>query len=140
MLATNPPTTLSFVVGRPHAYARSVIQRYVDALSTTPQFRHILFKDDVGAFLGYMPASVFKQLLDANDDIVDRIESGAILQHRAVIRGSVAQTATNRQALHRMDALNLSELAVLDADGRFVGTITQDEIVRKILASVIQES
>ncbi|NBB74293.1 MAG: hypothetical protein GVY35_11520, partial [Bacteroidetes bacterium] len=66
--------------------------------------------------------------------------NGTILQHPAAIRGSVARTATNRQALRRMDALNLSELAVLDEADRFAGTITQDEIVRKILANVIRES
>lgn len=138
MLATEPPTTLAFVVGHPNRYARSAIQTYIDALTTTPQFRHVLFKDTTERFLGYMPASVFRQLLDADDEIVDRIESGTILQHGAVIRGSVARTATNRQALHRMDALNVSELAVLDDAERFVGTITQDEIVRKILANVIR--
>jgi predicted transcriptional regulator len=87
-----------------------------------------------------MHAADFERLLDTADDIVEHIENGTILQHPAAIRGSVARTATNRQALRRMDALNLSELAVLDEADRFAGTITQDEIVRKILANVIRES
>jgi len=135
-----PPTTLAFVVGRAHYYARSAIREYIEALSATPQFRHVLFKGADDTFLGYMHAPAFKRLLDHTADIVERLENATILQHPDVIRGSVAQTATNRQALHRMDALNLNELAVLDEHERFAGTITQDEIVRKILANVIRES
>jgi hypothetical protein len=140
MLRTEPPTTLAFVVGRENYYAQYAIQEYIDALSDTPQFRHVLFKSPDEKFLGYMHAVDFKRLLDTTDDIVQRIENETILQHPAVIRGSTARSATNRQALHRMDALNLSELAVLDEHERFAGTITQDEIVRKILANVIRES
>jgi len=140
MLDTDPPTTLAFIVGRTGYYARAAIQQYIEALSATPQFRHVLFKDPEDQFLGYMHAADFERLLDTADDIVEHIENGTILQHPAAIRGSVARTATNRQALRRMDALNLSELAVLDEADRFAGTITQDEIVRKILANVIRES
>ena len=135
-----PPTTLAFVIGRENYYSRYAIQEYIDTLSATPQFRYVLFKDPEEQFLGYMHAAAFRRLLDSTDDLVERIENGTMLQHPAVIRGSVARTATNRQALHRMDALNLSELAVLDEHERFAGTITQDEIVRKILANVIRES
>lgn len=135
-----PPTTLAFIVGRAHYYARAAIHEYIEALSATPGFRHVLFKAPDDKFLGYMHAPAFKRLLDHATDIVERLENGTLLQHPDVIRGSVAHTATNRQALHRMDALNLSELAVLDEHERFAGTITQDEIVRKILANVIRES
>lgn len=135
-----PPTTLAIVIARTNYYARAAIREYIEALSTMPQFRYVLFKDVSDKFLGYIHAPDFKRLLDATDDIVDQIENGTILQHPAVVRGSVARTATNRQALHRMDALNLSELAVLDEHERFAGTITQDDIVRKILANVIRES
>ena len=135
-----PPTTLAFVVERSNYYARSIIQEYINALSSMPQFRHVLFKDPDGAFRGYMPADDFKRLLDTTPDLVEQIETGAIVQHPAVIRGSIARTATNRQALRRMDALDLNELAVLDAHDQFAGTITQEEIVRKILANVIRET
>lgn len=131
-------TTLAFIIGR--SYARSVVQEYIDALSTTPAFRHVLFKDPDDTFRGYMPAGDFERLLRTADDLIGQIETGAIVQHPAVIRDTVAQTATNQQALRRMDALNRNELAVLDADDQFAGTITQEEIVRKILANVIRES
>ena len=131
-------TTLAFIVGR--SYAPSVIREYIDALSTTPAFRHVLFKDPSDAFLGYMHAGDFEHLLQASDDLVEQIQSGAILQHPGVIRGSVSHTATNRQALRRMDALDLNELAVRDEWDQFAGTITQEEIVRKILANVIRET
>jgi hypothetical protein len=39
-----------------------------------------------------------------------------------------------------MDALDLNELAVRDEWDQFAGTITQEEIVRKILANVIRET
>lgn len=140
MLDTNPPTTLAFVIGQTDYYTRQGIAHYIDELSVNPDFRYVLFKNQAGKFLGYMHIEDYKKLLDTDSDLVDQIETGMILQKDSVIQGAVRREATNKQALNKMDSLNLGELAVLDENDRFVGTITQDEIVRKILTNVIRES
>jgi len=140
MLEREHPTTLSFVIGRSGYYANQAIKNYVDELSSLSTFRHVLFEDDQKKFLGYMHADDFRKMLQSDTDIVEQIETGRILQNDTVIQGFIHKDTTNKKALDKMDSLNSNELAVVDKVNRFVGTITQEEIVRKILTKVIREA
>jgi Mg/Co/Ni transporter MgtE len=70
--------------------------------------------------------------------VTDELESGVILTRDGVITASVSSESTNRETLRKMDQRNLSELAVVDSANQFVGVITQDEIVRKLLSSAVR--
>jgi CBS domain-containing protein len=56
-----------------------------------------------------------------------------------VVTASVVVGATNQQALSEMDRLDTNTLAVVNRHEEYVGVITQDEIVRKVLARVLRE-
>ncbi len=133
------PTTLSFVVGKKEYYGQWAIGEYIRELGEYPKFRFILFTDAKGKFKGCMKVSDYKNLLQTSD-VVEMIESGRILNDDRVIRNSVQITSTNKQALIEMDRVNVNMLAVVDHKDKFIGVITQDEIVRNIITKVLREA
>ena len=140
VIATNPPTSMSFIISKTNYYNDAVIQNQVEQLLKYPEFRYIVFTDSNKNFLGAMDAREFMMMIRSRRNIVEELESGFILEHPNVLRAKVDKSSTNRKALSIMEASNINKLAVVDADHRFIGVVTQDEIVRRILARVIKEA
>lgn len=138
-IAQNPPTTLSFQIGKRGYYGQSAIEEYIRELDQYPCFRNILFTDEHGTFRGFMTVSDFRVLLQGGD-IVTNLESGQILEDPKIIKSSVQIGSTNQQALSEMERVGENILAVVDRHEKFVGVITQEEIVRKILTKVLREA
>jgi cytochrome oxidase Cu insertion factor (SCO1/SenC/PrrC family) len=137
MIEQKSPTTLSFEVGRKDYYGEWAIKKYIKELETRPDFRFILFNDADGKFLGLMKLQNYKSVLLA-ENIVEKLETRDILQHPKVVKTSVPVNSTNREALEGMDKANTNMLVVVDHQGRFVGVVRQEEIVRKVLAKVLR--
>jgi hypothetical protein len=138
-LAENPPTTLSFQIGRTNYYSQRDIEEYLDQLSQHPDFQNILFADRDGKFKGLMGVEVFRTLLQAGR-VIEDIENGRILENPRVVTSSIPVNATNRQALTEMDRRELNRIAVVDLRGAFIGVLTQDEIIRKIMTKMLEEA
>lgn len=138
-ISQNPPTTLSFDVEKKNYYEQRAIEDYIRELGKHPDFRVILFTNTDGKFKGCMKVSDYKTLLQAGN-IVQKLESGKILKDHRVIRKSVQITSTNKQALNEMDRANVNMLPVVDRKGKFIGVVTQEEMVRKILTRVLREA
>lgn len=138
-IAENPPQVLSFKIGVENIYANRVISEYIDVLEPFPEFRFILFNDKNGKFMGCMKFSDFKVVLRTGD-ILQMIESGQILNTPRVIRNSIQTTSTTRQALNEMERLKSNILPVVDHEQKFIGMVTQEELVRKILIKVLREA
>jgi CBS domain-containing protein len=138
-IADNPPTTLSFQIERRGYYAQWAIVEYIKELKQCPGFRHILFIDKDGQFRGYMNVEDYTRLLYSESDLVSDLESGRVLQQKGVKKDSIRMTFTNKQTLDTMENKNINELAVVDESNRFVGIVTQEEIVRKILTKIMRE-
>ena len=134
----NIPTVLSFEVEKKNYYEQVVIKEYLRELEKHPDFRFILFTDADGKFKGFLKVSDFKAILKFGN-LVQKLESGEIIKDPKLIRNSVQITSTNKQALNEMDRANVSMLAVVDREEKFIGFVTQEEIVRKILAKVLRE-
>ena len=140
MITENPPTTLSFQVGMPGYYSQSAILEYIRELQQNPEFQYILFNNKQNRFQGYMMAEDFEKLLKTTSNIVKQMENAEILQVPNVITSFVKSSATNKNALEMMASDNINELAVVDESGCFIGVITQEEIVRKILSRIIRNA
>jgi hypothetical protein len=138
-IAQNPPTTLSLRIHRPGYYSEFAIQQYIEQLEEYPVFHNVLFVDTEGRFQGLMPAHAFKALLQERD-VVPLLEDGRILELPKVVTAFVPVGSTNQQALAEMDRVDANTLAVVDQREEFVGIITQDEIVRKVLTKVMREA
>jgi uncharacterized membrane protein len=139
-IAQRLPTTLSLQIGKLGYYGEWAIGKYINDLEEgSPHFKNVLFTDELGRFKGFIRANDFKMLMK-EDKIVEKIETGRILEDSRILKKSVQIGSTNQQALIEMERVGQNILAVVDRNEKFVGTITQEEIVRKILTKVLREA
>jgi hypothetical protein len=138
-VAQNPPTTLSLRIRQSGRYSELAIRHYVEELERQPVFRNVLFVDAQSRFQGLMPAQAFRALLQGRE-VVPLLENGEILELPGVVTGFVPVGSTNQQALVEMDRIDTNTLAVVNQREEFVGVITQEEIVRKVLTKVMREA
>lgn len=131
------PTVLAFEIGREGFYEEWAIYEYLDVLSEN--LKYVLFVDEAGQFEGYTHLDDFEALLQSSDDLIDDVETGDVLGEPAVNTAAVPQDSSNKAALQEMDRRRVDEVAVLSPNDRFVGVVTQDELVRKLLTEAIQE-
>jgi CBS domain-containing protein len=136
----NSPTTLAFTLERRGYYDQWAIEEYVRELSVNPEFRYALFIDSNGRFEGYMPIESWEMLIESGIDVVEELETGDILNRSVMHREWITDDITNMDALDEMEEQNIDKLAVVDDEHSFVGVVTQDEIVRKILVGAIRET
>ena len=132
-----PATTLSLEIGKTGYYYQEAISQYIEYLSLNPDFKYVLFADNKNHFKGLMKVQEFKTFLDT-EDVVPLIENAEILNHPRMSKNTVKDTDSNKNALNEMEALNVNMLAVTNKSGHFIGVVTQEEIVRKILTNVLR--
>lgn len=134
------PTSLAFEVGRDGGYSVAAVRESFRAAATAPDLRHVVFTDGSGRFEGYADADAVHALV-ANEAtaavVVEELGSGAILDRALVRTASVPREATNRETLERMDREGLDEVAVVDDRGAFVGVVTRDRIVQRVLSGTM---
>lgn len=131
------PTTLTFELGRQGFYVHGAIEAYLDGLET---LNYVVFTDADDRFEAYVPVEAFRRLV-ANYaiDVVGEIESGVITDRPIVRTEAIRSDRTNEECLRTMDELNVDQLAVVDADGTFVGVVHQDAIIRRLVSSALTE-
>lgn len=139
-ISENPTTTLSFQILRNGYYGQWAIEEYIRRLKRHPYLRNILFIDLNGRFQGYMNVNEYEKIIKNTDDLVQKLESGDILNYERINKNFIHINTTNKQALDVMESKNVNELAVVDESNRFVGVITQEEIVRKVLTAIIRQA
>ncbi len=131
------PTALTFELEKQGFYSHGAIETYLETLDT---LRYVVFTDADDRFCGYSTVSDFRRLTEHYTvDVVDEIESGEILDRGIVRTGSIPSDSTNEDGLRAMDARDIDEMAVVNPDGRFVGVVTQDAIIRKLMSSALTE-
>ncbi len=133
------PSTLSFVIGQKNYYVNQAIEYFLDRLSAFGTLKYILFNDGQGVFKGLMRADDFSGFV-RNGTVVSKIEDGTILDDPRVITHAITTKESYRDALNAMDRYQVAYLPVVNAQGRFIGIVNQDEIVRKILTNVLREA
>lgn len=135
----NPPSTLSFHIGK--RYSEEAIRTYLEELSKFPSFQNVVLNSYEGKFEGFVRAEDFKSLVyNLGIEIESEIQDGRILNNPRVIKSYILRESTNQEVLREMDRVRLNVLAVTDSQSRFVGIVSQEEIVRKILTKVVQEA
>ena len=131
------PTALTFEIGRAGYYALGAIEAYLDELET---LTYVVFTDANDRFEGYAPVEQFRRLVgNYAIDIVGELESGHITDRPIVRTEAIRSDRTNEECLRTMDELNVDQLAVLDANGAFVGVVRQDAIIRRLVSSALTE-
>lgn len=113
-----------------------------------PNFQYVLFVDQNENFSGLIASSDFARMFASLPEdeylngsstgnfkflsVSNDIRYGDILADPRVITESITPASTNREALDRMNDLDLTVLPVVYR-GLFLGTVTQDQIVRSLL-------
>jgi CBS domain-containing protein len=131
------PTVLTFELEREHFYDEGVVREFLESLET---LRYIVFTDREGRFSGYSRPTKFLQLMDNHlVDVIEELENGNILNRSIVRTVSIRGDSTNVECLRAMNDHQISELAIVNSEGKFTGVITQDSIIRKLVLSAISE-
>lgn len=136
------PTVLTFEIGKTNYYKEWAIDEYIKDFSKNPEFKTIVFKGYDGRFQGFMNLEDFKGLLErsGNDhmNIVRLLENGSILNQSRVNTLFITREDTNKAALKKMEENRKREAAVVDERQVFIGTIRQDDIMKKVLVTIMQ--
>ena len=133
------PTTLIFELWTENYYEADIVEEYLNILFENPEFRYVIFNNNEGKFQGYMYAETFEKLAQTADDVIAEIESGKILSRESVNKNSITRERSNQDVLNAMDEWDVVELAVVDEERRFIGVITQEEIVRDMLTRAFRD-
>lgn len=134
------PTSLAFEVGHDGGYSVQAVRGSLQAAATAPDLRHVVFTDGSGRFEGHADAHAVHALVvnqATSVAVVDELGSGAILDRALVRTASVPREATTRETLERMDREGLDEVAVVDDRGAFVGVVTRERIVQRVLSGTL---
>ncbi len=127
-------SVLAFSLGR------SPTTRDIDGfLTNMPKLRYVVFTDGFDEFQGLMRAEDFRaHYLTDREAMVDRIDSGEVLELEDVVTAKLQLGATNATALAAMEEHGLELIGVVDEGDGFYGVITQDAISRELLGGLFR--
>lgn len=107
-------------------------------LTHMPQLEYVIFTDEWTEFRGLMTAADFRSVYQTNRDaMVERIDSGEVLEIADVVTTTLPMQATNAEALKVMNAEGVDKLGVVDDEEMFYGVITQDGISKEMLLGIL---
>jgi CBS domain-containing protein len=133
---------LSFQLGY-RGYAGSAIREYLQRLSEHDFFKHIVFEDRGGKFVGMMPASSLLRFgRERNfEEVRQAIEEGRVGQFPDLIgrERAVTTSISKRQALETFEQTDADELPVVDEEGRLVGILSRSKLSSGVLAAILRK-
>lgn len=131
------PTALTFELEKEGYYNREAILDYLESIET---LQYVIFLNAEGEFEGYSAILDFIRLVQNYDvQIVEKIENRKILDLEIVHTKSIKIDSTNKECLLAMEDHAVTELAVVNSDGKFKGIVAQNDIIRKLMSSAITE-
>ena len=141
-IATQPTDGLRFIVAEPGAarpgppYVDAVIREYLRKLHV----KWITFERPDGTFVGFVPAANLEAWISQNGPDV----SSLIAEHRLGelpgyldARDSLRVSDTRRTALAKFRRKDVPTLAVVDAAGKFVGTLDRVQLIEDLLLPLL---
>ena len=143
-LDPNEPVLLTIKLGE--RYSHQVLRRYLEALNSLPRFRLVVFLDSSNRFLGCIGANGLESLLvsgNLGSIFLEAIEDNRIsvfARYPGVVREVIKTDATNTEALTLMERYGLDALAVVDENRHIKGVVERQQIVTKLLLSVVHDA
>jgi hypothetical protein len=144
------PTVMTMVLGgnhghdthtREYIYAPGAVAAYLDLLSQLRNFKLVLFLDERGNFVAYMPQWSLRAILARPQlgyefiDVVNHGERDELLRYPGIIAKTISSASTNAEALRRMEEHNLEALIVVD-DGRPKGVVEREQILSRMILAL----
>lgn len=135
--AAERPVALSLVAGR--RYDDMMIREYLRRLRQT--LRWIVFEESDHTFSGLAPALIVEMWVSSrmapNESFANLVAERRHSEVPGFFDRSVFLFDTRRTALRRFRMFDVSTLAVLDADERFVGTVDRSQVLEDLLAQYL---
>lgn len=125
-------------------YDREAVLQYIEVISKFRNFKFIAFVDDEQKFLAYMPSWALKELLSderLGDGFIESINEGQthrLSRYPGLIREVIRTQSTNAEALREMMKQNLEALIVIDENNRLAGVVERDQVLSRMVLSLVK--
>jgi hypothetical protein len=132
-------------------YGEEGVASVIEELSQLPNFRFIVVLDEEDKLLAYAPLWAFGSL-SKNDkpdpgflslpDLVDNInhhKKEAIKNPMQMRTDTVSIHSSNKEALEKMENVNLEAIAVVDEKEQFRGVVERNRIVSQMMAALAKD-
>ncbi len=122
-------------------YNNDAVQRYLVELTRYPFFKYVLFATQEGEFVGLVGGiRLLHEMQNNGLDVVSLLEAGDVSKVPGITQVSIAAGNSKRVALQLMDRNGLSELPVVNEQGKFIGVVERDKITSSIVAQLVSQS
>jgi hypothetical protein len=137
---------LSFQLGY-GGYYGPVLRQYLEELVQTPAFRYVVINRADGSLFGLLDSRQLTSLLKAGSGQVDPERFAEWLNRSSTTelsslpgfipaKSALQKTSETRDALERMNALDVQSLPVVDDTGRFVGVVDRSKLSASMLIDI----
>lgn len=144
-LSEAKPIVLSFKLGRGD-YKRGETVEFIRNLSSHRSFKLVVFLDRYDRVIAYTPFWAVRQLLtdeEEGEKFISHINANQvkeILDLPKMVTELLSMQSTNAEALRQMMILNLDALVVVDVDRYLKGVVERDEVVTKMMLTLLDKS
>jgi len=119
---------------------------YLGTLIDFPKFRIVIFLNSSGQFVGCAGSSNFYSLVQkralANEFLaaVGQGSEDELFQYPGILKYHIHEDETNAEALRIMNEHGLGVLAVVDKEGHAKGIIEREQLMSKLILSLIKDA
>jgi hypothetical protein len=134
------PTVMTIELGRGH-YTSDAVTGYLDFLSQFRNFKFVVFLDQAGSFVAYMPQWAVRGMLSKPElksgfiDAINRNARDDLRRYPGLIQDAISSDATNAEALREMERLNLEALLVVDGNTPR-GVVEREQILSRMMLAL----
>ena len=137
------PVVLTLIFGGGH-YTLEALQKYMEALSRSRNFKLVVFLTVDKGFLAYMPSWAAKTVLDTpsmGEEFVRVINDGdpKLYQYPSVVRKAISTRSTHAEALREMIDRNVEAMVVTDETNHLQGIAEREQILSRMMLALTEK-
>ena len=138
------PVALTLTFGGGH-YSLEALQKYMEGLSRSRNFKLVVFLTKDDGFLAYMPSWAAKTVLDTpnlGEEFVKVINDGdanKLFQYASVVRKSISTRSTHAEALREMIQRNIEAMVVTDETNHLKGIAEREQILSTMMLALAEK-
>jgi CBS domain-containing protein len=137
------PVVLTLTFGGGH-YTLEALQKYMEGLSRTRNFKLVVFLTKDDGFLAYMPSWAAKTVLDTpnmREEFLRVINDGdsKLFQYPSVVRKPISTRSTHAEALREMIDRNIEAMVVTDETNHLQGIAEREQILSRMLLALTEK-
>jgi CBS domain-containing protein len=137
------PVVLTLTFGGGH-YSLEALQKYMEGLSRSRNFKLVVFLAKDKRFLAYMPSWAAKTVLDTpnmGEEFVRVINDGdaKLFQYPSVVQKTISTRSTHAEALREMIDRNIEAMVVTDETNHLQGIAEREQILSKMMLALTEK-